>query len=105
MKKLLFIATLCVAGLVSAKNAEVKKPEAKRETAESKNNESTKQDSQTDLKVALKRIAWIGVSTWCGKVFYLGANDYSNYEELDAAATQFTQQQCAGHSTLPTQFT
>lgn len=90
---------------MSAKNAEAKKPETKRETVESKNSKNTKQDSQIDLKVALKPIAWIGVSTWCGKVFYLNANDYSNYEELDAAATQFTQQQCAGHSTLPTQFT
>jgi len=105
MKKLLFVATICVAGLMNAKNAEAEKPELKKETAESKSNESTKQDSQADLKVVLKPIAWIGVSTWCGRVFYLNANDYSNYEELDAAATQFTQQQCAGHSVLPTQFT
>jgi len=96
MKKLLFVATICVAGLMNAKNAEIKKPELKRETAESKSNESTKQDSQTDLKVALKPIAWIGVSTWCGKVFYLDANDYTSMDELNDAATYFTDQQCSG---------
>jgi hypothetical protein len=50
-------------------------------------------------------ITWIGVSTWCGKVFYLNASDYSSYEELDAAATQFTNQQCAGASTFTGQYT
>ncbi|WP_294209716.1 hypothetical protein [uncultured Chryseobacterium sp.] len=96
MKKLLFVATICVAGLTSAKNLEIKKPEAKRETVELKNTENTKQNSLKDLKVALKPIAWIGVSTWCGKVFYLDANDYTSMDELNDAATYFTDQQCSG---------
>jgi len=96
MKKLLFVATFCVAGLMSAKNAEAKKQEAKKETVESKSNESTAQDLQKDLKVALKPIVWIGVSTWCGKVFYLDANDYTSMDELNDAATYFSDQQCSG---------
>jgi len=102
MKKLLLVAALGVAGLVSAKDVKSEIADVKNEVVK---NENAKEVSKEQSKVILRDIAWIGVSTWCGKVFYLNANDYSSFEELDAAAGQFTQQQCAGASSQIVQFT
>lgn len=103
MKKLLLLAAFGVAGFVSAKDVKTESTDLKKENVTKKSlNKNSKQQS----KVLPGGINWIGVSTWCGKVFYLNANDYSNSEELDAAAAHFTQQQCAqSQSTaiLPTQ--
>lgn len=100
MKKVFFIAAFGVAGLMSAKGITDKKVIKKIVTTEKKN---------VNKKVSKKTKAafynWIGVSTWCGKVFYLDMNDYSNAEELDAAATQFTNQQCATATTFTGQYT
>lgn len=100
MKKLILIAALGVAGIISAKDVADKKVIKKAETIEIKyiNN-------NIDKKAKMPPITWIGVSTCCGKVFYLNATDYSSYEELDAAASQFTNQQCAGASTFTGQYT
>ena len=92
MKKLFLLAALGVAGFASAKSVKTENVELKREVVKV---EYVKEVSTKQSKVLLRDISWIGVSTWCGKVFYLNANDYSNIEELDAAAAQFTQQQCA----------
>ncbi|MEY8758660.1 hypothetical protein [Chryseobacterium tongliaoense] len=93
MKKLLFITALGAAGLTSAKeikkeNTSVKNKEAVIEKVESQNLEK-------QVKIAISLHNWIGVSTWCGKVFYLDANDYSNIADLNADAAYFTDQQCA----------
>lgn len=90
MKKLLFIAALGAAGLTNAK-------EIKKENTSVKNKEAVteNQDLERQVKIAILLRNWIGVSTWCGKVFYLDADDYSSDEELYSAASYFTGQQCA----------
>lgn len=100
MKKVILIAALGVAGLVSAKGSADKKVIKKTETTVKK-----VLNSNASNKTKAAFYNWIGVSTWCGKVFYLEASDYSSFEELDAAATQFTNQQCAGASTFTGQYT
>lgn len=106
MKKLLFVAALGVAGLASAKEVKNESTAAKKEVEkETVSEKKLSQNSKEQAKILLKEIAWVGVSTWCGKVFYLNANDYSSMAELNDAATYFTNQQCAGASTFTGQFT
>ncbi|EFK36865.1 Uncharacterised protein [Chryseobacterium gleum] len=100
MKKIFFIAALGVAGFMSAKGSADNKVIRKAKTTDNKS-----VNSNTSNKAKAAFYNWIGVSTWCGKVFYLDASDYSSFEELDAAATQFTNQQCAGASTFTGQYT
>ncbi|KFF21306.1 hypothetical protein [Chryseobacterium sp. JM1] len=103
MKKLLFIAALGAVGVMSAK-------EIKKENISVKNKEVvTGKVELQNVKEQTKRVIvlynWIGVSTWCGKVFYLDANDYSSMAELNSDAAYFTNQQCAGASTFTGQYT
>ena len=100
MKKIFFIAALGVAGLVSAKGVADKKVGKKAETIEKK-----AVNNKVSIKAKAAFYNWVGVSTWCGKVFYLDASDYSSMDELSDAATQFTNQQCSGASTFTGQYT
>lgn len=90
-----------IAGFMSAKGSADKKVIKKVETMEKK----SAHHNMVSAKAKAAFYNWIGVSTWCGKVFYLDASDYSSGEELDGAATQFTNQQCAGASTFTGQYT
>ena len=47
-----------------------------------------------ELKAVLLEHDWLEVETWCGKVFYLDNNHYSNMKEVGAAANHFTDAQC-----------
>ena len=91
MKKLFFIAALGVAGMMSAS------------ASNDVNIDLVKSDEATvkaDLVlIAPPEHAWIGVQTWCGKVFYLDMNHYNSQAELEAAASHFTQAQCGTRST------
>ena len=44
--------------------------------------------------------AWVAVETWCGKVFFLDLNHYSNEQGLYSDASYFTDQQCGTQSTF-----
>ena len=93
MKKLLFIVALGAAGLTSAK--EIKKEDASVKNKEGVTEKVENQNLEKQVKIAMLLRNWIGVSTWCGKVFYLDASDYSSIADLNADATYFTDQQCA----------
>ncbi|SIS92573.1 hypothetical protein SAMN05421786_103153 [Chryseobacterium ureilyticum] len=96
MKKLILIVALGVTGVMSAKEVADKKVDTTEKKAIS---------NKTSNKAKAVFYQWIGVSTWCGKVFYLDASDYTGVGELNDAATQFTNQQCAGASTFTGQYT
>lgn len=100
MKKFFLIVAIGVAGLMSAKGTSYKKVNKKSETTEKK-----AVNNKLSAKANAAFYNWVGVSTWCGKVFYLDASDYSSMGELNDAATQFTNQQCAGASTFTGQYT
>ncbi|MCJ8498522.1 hypothetical protein MVI27_09635 [Chryseobacterium salipaludis] len=84
MKKLL-LATFGVAGLVSANT--IKDDLLNFENA-------SIEDAKLEIIVETAEHDWIIVETWCGKVFYLDNNHYSNFQQIDADAYYFTQQQC-----------
>ncbi len=83
MKKLLFVAALGVAGVMSAKCNGINS--LQKEKLESKDN----------FAVLLFAYDWVPVHTSCGKTFYLDGNDYTDcYECLQEHARQFTDAQC-----------
>ncbi len=84
MKKLL-LATFGIAGLVSANT--IKDDLLNFENA-------SIEDAKLEIIVETAEHDWIIVETWCGKVFYLDNNYYSNFQQIDADAYYFTQQQC-----------
>lgn len=85
MKKLFFIAALGVAGLMSASiNNDA--------FASCKTIDST---LQFDIvSISPPQYEWVTVTTVCGKVFFLDANMYSCYEELQEDSRIFTDAQC-----------
>jgi hypothetical protein len=86
MKKLLVVATVLVAGMVSAKGTTGKTIVEKEKELFAKQNLLLQQNKVLyDL---------VPVNTWCGKTFYLDKNNYSDALELAKAANEFAQQQC-----------
>lgn len=91
MKKLFFIVTLGVAGMMNAtviNNLSVDLEKTLETTA-----------SSSAVLLAPPDHAWIAVPTWCGKIFYLDINHYSSEEELISAAAHFTDAQCGKRNT------
>ncbi len=90
MKKLLLVAAIAVAGLVSAKNVKIE--------FETNSNSITKNYFNNGLMISkLLVYQWVPVSTGCGKVFYLDNSMYGDcYECLQEDARKFTDAQCGG---------
>ena len=88
MKKLFFIAALGVAGMMNA--------------SETSNNIcSSSLDNAVAFSLNLNAVSlvpsereWVTVTAACGKVFFLDANMYSCYEELQEDSRIFTDAQC-----------
>ena len=83
MKKLMFVAALVVAGMVSGK------------TSNKKLLDLQPQNSMLNFIKLPVVYDWVKVTTSCGKVFYLNGSDYTNcYECLQEDARKFTDAQC-----------
>ena len=89
MKKLLFIAALGVAGLVSAKNVEEIKTEKAKEKAPVEKTISVEKKS-----TAKKPYNWVTIVSPCGAVFYLDMNDYATTDAFWADAHHFSDVKC-----------
>lgn len=96
MKKLIIMAALVVSGLTSAKASVY----VSAEKIEKQNSVLIPIAQEKTVEHQL-----IGVQTWCGKVFYLDLQHYSNYEDLHNDAVYFTNQQCAETKTFVPQYT
>ncbi len=83
MKKLFLTATLCVAGLVSAKE-NVKNDEL--------NTKNCILNFSNTENVLLRHLVQITAS--CGKIYYLDTEQYASFEELMDAVDYFDAQKC-----------
>ena len=86
MKKLLLVATLGVAGFMSAKS-EVVKSDLKTEQ-----NKSETQKGPGDKLAACS--SWITITSPCLTVYYLCADNYSDSDELAKAIAEINDQKC-----------
>lgn len=86
MKRVVLVATLCIVGLVSAKEGDVK---------------SQRLEQQGKVSIEGKRFQpskllrhWIKVVSTCGKVYYLDSADYQSFSELESDVQYFDVQKC-----------
>lgn len=86
MKKLLFAAAFCAVGMMSAK-------ENQKDVCDLQKASGDKIESAL-LNAGSQAHDWVEIETWCGKVFYLDNNHYSDFEEIGADANYFTDQKC-----------
>lgn len=87
MKKLLFVAALGVAGLMSAKDV--------KEGADINTNIVSKSSLDKNVEISkVFRYHWVSVVTGCGAVFYLDYNMYDSYEAFQEDARYFTDIKC-----------
>ncbi|MBB6330367.1 hypothetical protein HNP24_001317 [Chryseobacterium sediminis] len=86
MKKIIFIAALGTAGLMSAKSITTKKVIKKAETTEKKGLNRSK------TKAVLYN--WIQVTSPCGAVYYLEASDYDSVGDFTDDVIYFNAQKC-----------
>ncbi|HAV03027.1 MAG TPA: hypothetical protein DCW95_07570 [Chryseobacterium sp.] len=84
MKKVLLMAAIFVAGIVSANTVYDK----------ANNSGFVLLDAEIEQIASESDHYGIMVETWCGKVFYLDGNHYENFTEFGADANYFTDQQC-----------
>lgn len=89
MKKLLLIAAIGAAGLMSAKSITEKKVIKKVETTEKK--VRSKVSNKAKKAVFYN---WIQVTSPCGAVYYLEASDYGSIEAFADDVVYFNAQKC-----------
>ncbi|WP_417430920.1 hypothetical protein [Halpernia sp.] len=92
MKKLLLIATLGIAGMMSAKSTK---------QSHELNFKNEKMNSLLNLVVSPPDINLVKITSECGIVFYLNSNDYSTSKELEADAVKWSAIKCNAALTPP----
>ncbi|NIF05074.1 hypothetical protein F3J23_06425 [Chryseobacterium sp. Tr-659] len=90
MKKIIFIVTLGVAGLMSAKGITDKEITKKIKTTAKK----ARNCSRVSIKAKTGYYNWIQVTSPCGAVYYLEASDYDSIQAFTDDVTYFNAQKC-----------
>ena len=92
MKKLLLIVGFMSAGFMSAKDNSKNLQISSEITNEKKINLYVNNYYNAEMAVML--YDWITVTSSCGKVYYLDANDYSDTDELISDVNKFDKAKC-----------